>query len=82
MTYDHDSKALVTVTLSDALEAWGGNVNSDHVIVINEALKDAQKAFERALKKGDRDAMLGASKRLEQYADRLHAHVNRLATHN
>lgn len=82
MTYDQDSKALVTVSLATAMETYAcsNSVTYEHLNVLSAAVKDAHSAYMRAAKKSDYDAMLGAASRLELYSDKLHAFTKKLAT--
>jgi hypothetical protein len=72
MTYDNDTRALVTVTLADALDVWTDRATHEHIDVLHSAIKDAHAALTRAMKRKDADAMIGASQRLAGYADKQH----------
>ena len=83
MTIDNDTgRAIASVTLAQAMETYSHdrNLGTEHLVALMDALKEAHAAYGRAVRKGDWDAMLGASTRMESYADKLKSFTQKLAT--
>lgn len=82
MTIDNESRAIVPVTLAETMEPYSCNRNltPEHLLVLASAVQESHKAFIKAAKTGNWDAMLGAATRMNNYTSKLYSFTEKMAT--
>ena len=81
MIIDNDSRAIVRVTLRQAMETYSyePTLSWSHVEALRVAIRECMDNLDKAQRKNDYDAMLGITLKLKSYSEKMHTFVRKLS---
>ena len=70
MTFDNETRAIVTRTVEEVLDSWRDHDSTDFA-VLTQAADECVKKLKKALNRGNWDEINGVADRLSSYANKL-----------